>query len=308
MTGAHATCSARRRPSAWGPPRGRISPAPSAHGWSPPTSWPMRARANGYDLAMTASVNGAELSRGPWADAQFGFGEMVARASADVRLRPGDLLGSGTVGTGCLLEIKDESLSRWLQPGDERHARGRTAGIADHAHRRTAGGPMTTATGVDAIASGWHAVQRRLADHAARPLPTALTDPDPGDEERWEAGQVWAHLAEFPAYWLDQVRARAGAHPTAGPTEPAFGRTKADEGRLGGDRARAAHRSGRAAAPGVGAARRGVDRARRAPRSRRGRCSACIRPAAPCRSPRSSIASSSTTWRSMPTSSTGWSW
>jgi fumarylacetoacetate (FAA) hydrolase len=43
---------------------------------------------------------------------------MVARASADVRLRPGDLLGSGTVGSGCLLEIKDDTLHRYLEPGD----------------------------------------------------------------------------------------------------------------------------------------------------------------------------------------------
>ena len=67
---------------------------------------------------MTASVNGVELSHGSWADAQFSFGEMVARASADARLRPGDLLGSGTVGTGCLLEVRDEILKRYLMPGD----------------------------------------------------------------------------------------------------------------------------------------------------------------------------------------------
>jgi fumarylacetoacetate (FAA) hydrolase len=73
----------------------------------------------GYNLAMTATVNGTELSRGTWADAQFSFGEMIARASADVRLRPGDLIGSGTVGTGCLLEVKDEILKRYLEPGDE---------------------------------------------------------------------------------------------------------------------------------------------------------------------------------------------
>jgi fumarylacetoacetate (FAA) hydrolase len=73
----------------------------------------------GYNLSMTATVNGTELSRGSWADAQFSFGEMVARASADVRLRPGDLIGSGTVGTGCLLEVKDDILKRYLQPGDE---------------------------------------------------------------------------------------------------------------------------------------------------------------------------------------------
>jgi fumarylacetoacetate (FAA) hydrolase len=73
----------------------------------------------GYDLAMTASVNGQELSRGSWADLQFSFGQMVERASADVTLRPGDLLGSGTVGSGCLLEIKDVAFGRWLEPGDE---------------------------------------------------------------------------------------------------------------------------------------------------------------------------------------------
>jgi fumarylacetoacetate (FAA) hydrolase len=69
-------------------------------------------------LAMTAEVNGRETSRGTWSDVQFSFGEMVARASADVRLRAGDLLGSGTVGTGCLLEVKDATLGRYLEPGD----------------------------------------------------------------------------------------------------------------------------------------------------------------------------------------------
>jgi len=43
---------------------------------------------------------------------------MLARASADAHVRPGDLIGSGTVGTGCLLEVKDEVLKRYLQPGD----------------------------------------------------------------------------------------------------------------------------------------------------------------------------------------------
>ena len=75
-------------------------------------------RDKGYDLAMTASVNGTECSRGSWASAHFSFGEMIARASADVRLRPGDLVGSGTVGTGCLLEVREQTLGRYLQPGD----------------------------------------------------------------------------------------------------------------------------------------------------------------------------------------------
>jgi fumarylacetoacetate (FAA) hydrolase len=72
----------------------------------------------GYDLSMTAEVNGTETSRGQWSDAQFSFGEMLARASADAHLRPGDLVGSGTVGTGCLLEVRDATLGRSLEPGD----------------------------------------------------------------------------------------------------------------------------------------------------------------------------------------------
>jgi fumarylacetoacetate (FAA) hydrolase len=71
----------------------------------------------GYDLAMIARVNDQEISRGRWADAHYSFGEMLARASADVRLRPGDVIGSGTVGGGCLLESR-ERLGRYLQPGD----------------------------------------------------------------------------------------------------------------------------------------------------------------------------------------------
>jgi fumarylacetoacetate (FAA) hydrolase len=75
-------------------------------------------QSTGYDLAMTAEVNGTETSRGRWSDAQFSFGEMLARASADVHIRAGELLGSGTVGTGCLLEVRDSTLGRYLQPGD----------------------------------------------------------------------------------------------------------------------------------------------------------------------------------------------
>jgi fumarylacetoacetate (FAA) hydrolase len=79
--------------------------------------------ATGPALAMTAAVIDAaggrhDISRGMWADAHFSFGEMLARASADVRLRPGDLVGSGTVGSGCLLEVKDATLGRYLEPGD----------------------------------------------------------------------------------------------------------------------------------------------------------------------------------------------
>jgi fumarylacetoacetate (FAA) hydrolase len=75
------------------------------------------------DLELTATVAGAdgsvvEVSRGSWSVARYSFGEMLARASADVHVRPGEILGSGTFGTGCLLEVKDATLGRWLEPGD----------------------------------------------------------------------------------------------------------------------------------------------------------------------------------------------
>ena len=54
---------------------------------------------------MVARVNGQEWSRGELADLHFGWGALVAHASRATRLRPGDVIGSGTVGTGCILEL-----------------------------------------------------------------------------------------------------------------------------------------------------------------------------------------------------------
>lgn len=71
-----------------------------------------------YDLQMTARVNGMERSRGNWADIHFDFGQLLAHASQDVWLYPGDVIGSGTVGTGCLLELT-KGEGPWLQPDDE---------------------------------------------------------------------------------------------------------------------------------------------------------------------------------------------
>jgi fumarylacetoacetate (FAA) hydrolase len=86
------------------------------------------ADATAPDLAMSVDVVRADgvvvpVSRGSWASAHFSFGQMLERASRDARIRPGDLLGSGTVGTGCLLEVRDETLGRYLEPGDEVVAR-----------------------------------------------------------------------------------------------------------------------------------------------------------------------------------------
>lgn len=65
------------------------------------------------DLLMTARINGSEWSRGQSADAHFSWAQMIAHVSQDEWILASDLFGSGTVGTGCGLE-----LDRWIKPGD----------------------------------------------------------------------------------------------------------------------------------------------------------------------------------------------
>ena len=79
-------------------------------------------KAKGYDLAMTATVNGTVLSRGNWSDIYWSFGEMLAYASRAADLVPGDLLGSGTCGSGCILELSlrfGADAYPYLRDGDE---------------------------------------------------------------------------------------------------------------------------------------------------------------------------------------------
>jgi fumarylacetoacetate (FAA) hydrolase len=71
-----------------------------------------------YNLGMRARINGKEFSFGNWNSLHYSFGEMIARASKDVDLYPGEVIGSGTVGTGCLLELT-KGQGPWLKDGDE---------------------------------------------------------------------------------------------------------------------------------------------------------------------------------------------
>ena len=78
-----------------------------------------------WNLEMTCKVNGAEVSRGNLADMDWTFAEIVERCAYGVNLHPGDVIGSGTVGTGCFLELNGtgklnnpEYKEQWLQPGD----------------------------------------------------------------------------------------------------------------------------------------------------------------------------------------------
>ncbi len=69
-------------------------------------------------LDMTAQVNGRILSRGNSGSMYWTWPQLIAHASRDVWLRPGDVLGSGTVGTGCILELTPEAVGGWLKSGD----------------------------------------------------------------------------------------------------------------------------------------------------------------------------------------------
>jgi len=71
----------------------------------------------GYNLRMTVKINGELISDGNWQDIHYSFGEMIARASQDAAVYPGELFGSGTVGNGCLLERGLEH-NLWLKSGD----------------------------------------------------------------------------------------------------------------------------------------------------------------------------------------------
>jgi len=72
------------------------------------------------DLEMRAFVNGIRVSTGNVRDMTFTFAEILARVSYGVDVYPGDVIGSGTCGTGCFLELNGSKITQnqWLKPGD----------------------------------------------------------------------------------------------------------------------------------------------------------------------------------------------
>jgi fumarylacetoacetate (FAA) hydrolase len=78
-----------------------------------------------YALKMVCRVNGIQVSEGSMGDMDWTFAEIVERCAYGVDILPGDVIGSGTVGTGCFLELNGTGLLndpnykvQWLQPGD----------------------------------------------------------------------------------------------------------------------------------------------------------------------------------------------
>jgi fumarylacetoacetate (FAA) hydrolase len=81
---------------------------------------------NNYNLEMTCKVNGVEVSRGNTRDMNWTFEELIERAAYGTYIYPGDVIGSGTVGTGCFLELNGTGMLKdpanfkpqWLQEND----------------------------------------------------------------------------------------------------------------------------------------------------------------------------------------------
>ncbi len=78
-----------------------------------------------WNLGMRCRVNGVQVSEGNLGDMDWTFAEIIERASYGVNLYPGEVIGSGTVGTGCFLELNGTGklndpnyAEQWLQPGD----------------------------------------------------------------------------------------------------------------------------------------------------------------------------------------------
>jgi fumarylacetoacetate (FAA) hydrolase len=78
-----------------------------------------------WNLSMKCWVNGVQVSEGNLADMDWTFAEIIERASYGVDLFPGDVIGSGTVGTGCFLELNGTGklndpnyTEQWLKNGD----------------------------------------------------------------------------------------------------------------------------------------------------------------------------------------------
>jgi len=97
-------------------------------------------------------------------------------------------------------------------------------------HTHTAASDPSAAR--DELLGRLDAVEARLKQLVATPV-AGLTDPDEGTGERWEAGQVWAHIAEFVGYWLGELERVVAGAKGAGAADPVrYGRTKTDPGRI----------------------------------------------------------------------------
>lgn len=109
------------------------------------------AMGNQYDLKMVARHNGKQISAANLKDMTYTFAEIIERISYGTEIFPGDIIGSGTVGTGCYMELngtwalqakeKGEHFSPvWLKPGDTIELEVETLGVLKNTVNQVSGG------------------------------------------------------------------------------------------------------------------------------------------------------------------------
>ena len=74
-----------------------------------------------YKLGMKAFVNDIQVSEDNLSNMNWTFAQIIERVSYGADIFPGDIIGSGTCGTGCFLELNGSKITdnQWLKPGDE---------------------------------------------------------------------------------------------------------------------------------------------------------------------------------------------
>jgi 2-keto-4-pentenoate hydratase/2-oxohepta-3-ene-1,7-dioic acid hydratase in catechol pathway len=93
-----------------------------------------RRKDRGFDVGLRAAVNGVPYSDGNLAELYWSFGEMISYASRGTEVRAGDVIGSGTVGTGCIADLAARHGSDrfpWLVPGDQIRIEAELLGVID---------------------------------------------------------------------------------------------------------------------------------------------------------------------------------
>jgi 2-keto-4-pentenoate hydratase/2-oxohepta-3-ene-1,7-dioic acid hydratase in catechol pathway len=112
---------AREMKQRLGPAKGKDSATTLGPWLVTPDELADRRSGQGFDLRMTATVNGRPYTAGNWSTMYWSFPQMLAYASRGTTVRPGDVIGSGTVGRGCILELStlvDHHAYPWLEAGD----------------------------------------------------------------------------------------------------------------------------------------------------------------------------------------------
>ena len=188
-------------------------------------------RNKSFDLEMTATVNGVEYSRASLADIFWSFGEMIAYASRGTRVETGDVIGSGTCGTGCILELSMvHGVDRypWLQPGDVVELSVERLGETSQPRgcgRVVAAAAMSTARRLPRASRRSRSPARGSCSSgaAARERSPTRIRAAASDGIAARSGRT---LSEFIPYWIVQagpvLRGQASGEPVP------FGRTKSD--------------------------------------------------------------------------------